>query len=107
MEQNKLLRANYLDILFDGRNKAYGGYELRTGYTNRARKACATVVIGVLIAAAVPVIASSLAGTKPIEPPVVSIPILTTPFDMPEKPKDIPVHVVEPPAPIAIIHNTI
>lgn len=29
MEANKILQADYLDILFDNRNKSYGGYALR------------------------------------------------------------------------------
>ena len=29
MEANKILHSNVLDIVFDGRNKEYGAYELR------------------------------------------------------------------------------
>lgn len=29
METNKILQADYLDILFDNRNKQYGSYALR------------------------------------------------------------------------------
>jgi len=36
MDINKILNADYLDILFEGRNKKYGGYELRKKYRNRA-----------------------------------------------------------------------
>lgn len=39
METNKILSADFLDILFDGRNKQYGAYELRKGYTSRLVKA--------------------------------------------------------------------
>lgn len=35
MEVSKILSANFLDILFDGRNKKYGAYELRTNYNKR------------------------------------------------------------------------
>jgi len=35
MEANKILQSNYLDILFDLRNKDYGAYELRRGYNKR------------------------------------------------------------------------
>jgi protein TonB len=35
MEQDKILNADILDILFDGRNKSYGAYELRKTYSSR------------------------------------------------------------------------
>ena len=35
MEANKILDAPLLDIIFDHRNKAYGAYQLRTGYNRR------------------------------------------------------------------------
>lgn len=38
MEVQRILNSSYLDILFDGRNKRYGGYELRKNYTRRLAK---------------------------------------------------------------------
>jgi periplasmic protein TonB len=35
METNKILHADILDILFEGRNKEYGAYALRKGYNGR------------------------------------------------------------------------
>ncbi|MBX9784709.1 MAG: energy transducer TonB [Chitinophagaceae bacterium] len=35
MDANKILSADFLDILFEGRNKEYGAYELRRNYTKR------------------------------------------------------------------------
>ena len=35
MEANKILNADLLDIIFDGRNKEYGAYELRKSYRKR------------------------------------------------------------------------
>lgn len=35
MNANEILRASALDILFDGRNKSYGAYELRKHYPQR------------------------------------------------------------------------
>src|ERR1700712_1668153 len=35
MEINKILNADILDILFDGRNKEYGAYDLRKTYKKR------------------------------------------------------------------------
>ena len=39
MEATKILTANFLDILFEGRNKDYGAYELRNTYEKRMWKA--------------------------------------------------------------------
>jgi protein TonB len=41
MNTPNILNANILDILFDGRNKAYGAYELRKNYNRRLVKALA------------------------------------------------------------------
>jgi periplasmic protein TonB len=39
MEANKIMNADILDIIFDGRNKDYGAYELRKTYNRRLRNA--------------------------------------------------------------------
>lgn len=39
METSTILSADILDILFDGRNKAYGAYDLRKTYNRRIRNA--------------------------------------------------------------------
>jgi protein TonB len=46
MEANQLLSADVLDILFEGRNKKYGAYELRKMYSRRMLQAMlATLVL--------------------------------------------------------------
>jgi protein TonB len=35
MEPNKIINADFLDLLFEGKNKAYGAYELRKSYNKR------------------------------------------------------------------------
>ncbi len=35
MEANKILQADLLDLVFEGRNKDYGAYELRKKYNKR------------------------------------------------------------------------
>jgi protein TonB len=37
MDSAKILKSNFLDILFDGRNKDYGAYDLRKQYDKRVR----------------------------------------------------------------------
>ena len=39
MEVNKILNADVLDIIFEGRNKEYGAYDLRKTYNKRLIKA--------------------------------------------------------------------
>ena len=51
MEINKILTADILDIIFDGRNKDYGAYELRKTYNKRIRTSL--LVMGGLVVALV------------------------------------------------------
>lgn len=52
MDINKILKSDYLDIIFEGRNKSYGGYELRKNYPKRvARSLMVLAGIGVATAA--------------------------------------------------------
>jgi periplasmic protein TonB len=47
METNKILNADILDIIFEGKNKSYGAYELRKTYNARILKSL--LFIGVLL----------------------------------------------------------
>lgn len=49
MEANSILTANILDILFDGRNKEYGAYDLRKTYEKRIGFALGITIIVILI----------------------------------------------------------
>lgn len=50
MEKNQITTAPLLDIIFDGRNKAYGAYELRKMYNRRLTRAVAvTFGSGIII----------------------------------------------------------
>ncbi len=44
MDSNKILNADILDIIFEGRNKEYGAYDLRKTYNNRMRFAIIVMV---------------------------------------------------------------
>lgn len=44
MEANKILTADILDIVFEGRNKEYGAYELRRSYRKRLMIAIASML---------------------------------------------------------------
>jgi len=52
METNNILKADVLDIIFDGRNKDYGAYQLRKNYNRRLARAMG-VMFGVCLLAAV------------------------------------------------------
>jgi protein TonB len=52
MEINKILTADVLDIIFDGRNKEYGAYDLRKTYNRRLRIALLVTAVVVLLLAA-------------------------------------------------------
>ncbi|MDR3715765.1 MAG: TonB family protein [Puia sp.] len=49
MEVNKILNADILDIIFEGRNKEYGAYELRKTYNKRLTKALIAVAALLLL----------------------------------------------------------
>jgi periplasmic protein TonB len=55
MDVNKILNADFLDILFDGRNKEYGAYELRRSYNKRL-----TIAIVAMIAIALMIFLGSV-----------------------------------------------
>ncbi|MEO6720995.1 MAG: energy transducer TonB, partial [Ferruginibacter sp.] len=48
MEINKILSADVLDIIFDGKNKEYGAYDLRKTYNKRLTKAI-LVTLGLVL----------------------------------------------------------
>lgn len=57
MDNNKILSADILDILFDGRNKDYGAYDLRKTYNARIKYSiagmvliCAVFLVGSIVA---------------------------------------------------------
>jgi periplasmic protein TonB len=45
MDVNKIMNADFLDILFDGRNKEYGAYELRRSYNKRLTVAISAMLL--------------------------------------------------------------
>ena len=49
MEANQILQSGFLDILFDGRNKLYGAYDLRKTYNQRISKALLVMVLSTLV----------------------------------------------------------
>lgn len=60
MEANKILQADVLDIIFDGRNKDYGAYNLRKTYDRRLITAFSVMIATVAFLYAGYVIAGSI-----------------------------------------------
>src|SRR5262245_50475414 len=87
MEPNKILSASILDLIFDGRNKDYGAYELRVTYPERIKKS----LVVVFIIAAVAITGAALANSfKPkIEGRLISR-VVTIDNIVPEEKEKIP-----------------
>src|SRR5882757_6532141 len=49
MESNKIMQADFLDILFEGKNKEYGAYDLRKTYNRRLTKAIGSMLAVLLL----------------------------------------------------------
>ena len=60
MERNQILKSDILDIIFEGRNKEYGAYELRKTYNKRIATALIGTVVLILILLIGKVIANKL-----------------------------------------------
>jgi len=105
METNKILNADVLDIIFDGRNKQYGAYDLRKTYNRRLTKAMG-VMFGVCLIA---ITSSVLAGNdknKNIKPVLVSEVNLSSVVEKPVEPPPVTPPPVKKPPVIETIKST-
>ncbi len=100
MDINKILKSDYLDIIYEGRNKSYGGYELRKNYPKRAVRAL-LVIFGMGIAVGAYAIISNMKSTDVTKPVAIKTEVVLTeppPID-PKKPPP-PPPPAEPPPPV-------
>ena len=65
MEANKIMSADILDILFEGRNKDYGAYELRKSYNKRMIRALIIMLVVCLLIFVGSAIAKKISDSKP------------------------------------------
>lgn len=93
MDSQLLLQSTYLDVIFDGRNKAYGGYDLRLSYPERMKKAGIFMLIFCLLFTAYSLWANR---AKPL--PVMPLTTIDRPIDITNVVLDKPIVPVEPPA---------
>lgn len=91
MEKSQILSADILDILFDGRNKLYGAYELRKTYQKRILFALSAMLLLCLLAIAGSLLANGKKNRTPTElVTVVELENFKQEEPKPELPKPIP-----------------
>lgn len=64
MEPNKILQADFLDILFEGKNKEYGAYDLRRTYNKRITIALISMIVVSLLFFLTTILANSSDNDK-------------------------------------------
>lgn len=105
MELQTFAQADYLDIIYDNRNKQYGGYELRKNYHLRMKKAGFTVALLCTLLCSY--------ALWPKQEQAANLPaIISRPFDMSEIKVETlhiepPKPAIEPPAVKPTVANTI
>jgi protein TonB len=99
MEANKILSADILDLVFEGRNKEYGAYELRKTYNRRIMRALLITASVALLALLGSVLASTLKSgdNNKLNIKEVTIQDLKQEEDKPEPPPPPPPKPPDPP----------
>jgi len=88
MEANQILQTRFLDILFEGKNKLYGAYDLRNSYNERISKALFSTMMIMLVLVTSFIISKKFEKTKPAIIPFSPDHVLDK--IEPEKPKPLP-----------------
>ena len=101
MEANKILSADILDIIFEGKNKSYGAYDLRKTYNQRIKKAIIAtgIVLALLVGA---ILISAVAAKKDTAFNTKDAEMAEVKKDVPPPPPPIPPPPPPPPPPPAI-----
>jgi len=98
MDINKLQTADVLDIIFDGRNKEYGAYDLRKTYNKRLTYALVSMLLLCLLMLVISVIANSVGKEKAqVMVQDISLENMKTEEKKPEPPPPPPPPKQEPP----------
>lgn len=88
MNSNEILTADLIDILFEGKNKAYGAYDLRKTYNKRITIAVAGMVLICLIFSVSQLIAKNNDHVV-MSLPIIDVNISDVDEPKPEKPKEL------------------
>jgi protein TonB len=91
MEVNKILSADFLDILFDERNKEYGAYELRKNYQRRLTTALLVTAGAALLIFLMVIVGRSVGNNDKEKVKMQEVNLEEIKTDQPEK--------IEPPPP--------
>jgi protein TonB len=94
-----ILKPEWLDIVFKGRNQSYGAYELRKQNPKSTVKALVITVILFVVAVATPTIINKIEGFIPKAKPKVRIVEVVLPPPPPDQTKKPPPPPPEPPKP--------
>ena len=98
MDINKLQTADVLDIIFEGRNKEYGAYDLRKTYNKRLTYALVSMLLLCLLMLVISVIANSVGKEKTqVMVQDISLENMKTEEKKPEPPPPPPPPKQEPP----------
>jgi periplasmic protein TonB len=106
MEPSKILKSDLLDILFEGRNKDYGAYDLRKTYNRRitiALVSTVAIIILIFVGNAIADKLSSLRNEKVITTKEITMQAAP---DEPKPPPPPPPPKLPPPPPVATIKFT-
>jgi protein TonB len=106
METEKIPSSDLLDILFDGRNKDYGAYDLRKNYNRRLLKAIASTGAVCVLLAVGYLLAGRPGKTKLVNPWIVDT-FITVIAPPPKDPTVIPPKPMRVSPPVATIPNVI
>lgn len=107
MEANQILKSDILDIIFEGKNKAYGAYDLRKTYNKRISTALIFTVGLILLLLIGSIIANKLKPKDDAKVMVVNESVLQqVKPDEPPPPPPPPPPKLPPPPPVATIQFT-
>ncbi|MGN6601488.1 MAG: energy transducer TonB [Ginsengibacter sp.] len=107
MERNQILKSDLLDILFDGRNKTYGAYELRKTYNKRLTIALIGTIALILLFLVGSVIANKLKSNEDaVKLKTTETTLQKIKPDEPPPPPPPPPPKIPPPPPVATVKFT-
>ena len=96
MDINKILTADFLDLVFEGRNKEYGAYELRKTYNHRIKRGLVTMFV-VTLGLSLSAIISNSSNEKQVEMVAVDLSLENVQEDKKPEPPPPPPPKQEPP----------